>query len=58
MSVAESVVLTLWRSGKNTADIARIVAAEEPWVCRVIAADQDRRHDIHSAAQMVEADHA
>lgn len=46
MTAAESVVLKLWRNGEDSAEIAAMMNVEEAWVCRVIAAEQDRRHAI------------
>ena len=44
---AEAKALALWRAGNDTVAIAEALNATEASVCRVIAADQDRRHALH-----------
>lgn len=43
MTAAETTALKHWQLGKNTHEIAEIMKAEEAWVYRTIAKDQERR---------------
>ena len=44
-------VAGFWRRGTDTLDLAQHFDMAEADVCRIIAADQDRRHAARAAAQ-------
>ena len=50
-SACATEVLRRWAFGHDSAAIAAALGISEPEVCRIVAADQDRRHAARAAAQ-------
>lgn len=52
MTVAEAQVIAKWREGKDTTTIANEMKVDEAWVCKTIAAEQNRIYRARELARL------